>query len=161
MLFRLLLLFTAVPLIELVLLFWLAKWTSWTATLALVLATGVLGAYLARREGFRTMVRIQSSVSQGVVPTGELVEAALIVAAGLVLITPGVLTDIVGFCLLIRPLRRRVRDGLIAYFAKRIVVVRPGGTAVDERGAGPGTFVDVEATSVEPTNEDRQLGSDD
>ncbi len=156
MLFRLLLLFTLGPLVELWLLLWLMGQVGWSATLALVLVTGVLGASLARREGLRAMSRIQASLSQGVAPTGELVEAVLILAAGLVLITPGMLTDVIGFCLLIRPLRRRIKDGLMAYFAKRIVAVPMDGRSFDDGGAGTGPFVDVEVTSVDVPDDDRR-----
>ena len=67
----------------------------------LVLGTGLLGAALARREGWRTMQQIQWRMQQGETPTSELIDGTLILAAGLLLITPGILTDIVGFAVLL------------------------------------------------------------
>ena len=149
MLFRLLVLFVGGPLVEIAVLLWLKDQMGWGATIALVLVTGIIGASLAQREGLRTMARIQAGMARGELPTGELVEAVLILAAGLVLITPGVLTDILGFALLVRPVRSRVGAVLMAYFAKRVVMVSFDGAPVDESIAGAGPIVDVEATSVD------------
>jgi UPF0716 protein FxsA len=138
MFLRLLLLLTVVPLVELVILVRLAHRFSWQATVALVIVTGILGAWLARREGLKALVRIQTDLAQGVPPVAAVVDGALILAAGLVLVTPGILTDLCGFALLIPPIRRWVRRRLSEAFRKRIVVIR------DEPDA---SFIDVEATA--------------
>lgn len=126
----------------------------WGATIALVFVTGVIGASLAQREGLRAMARIQAGMARGELPTGEWVEAVLILAAGLVLITPGVLTDILGFALLVRPVRSRVSAMLMSYFAKRVVTVSFDTAPVDDSIAGAGPIVDVEATSVDVPDDD-------
>ncbi len=123
MFLRLLLLLTIVPLVELMILLRLAERFTWQRTLALIVLTGILGAWLARREGIRTLTKIQSDLEKGVSPTGAVVDAALILAAGIVLITPGILTDLAGFALLIPPIRRAVRRRLTAAFAKRVTFV--------------------------------------
>ncbi|MFQ5496040.1 MAG: FxsA family protein, partial [Phycisphaerae bacterium] len=122
------------------------------ATLLLLTAcTGVVGAWLARREGLKAMTRIQTDLAHGVPPAAAVLDGALILVAGLVLITPGVLTDLLGFTLLIPPwLRRRLH----AYFTKRITIVPPGGTGpfgADDGGftgrdgeAQRDSFIDVE-----------------
>ncbi|MGD2107891.1 MAG: FxsA family protein [Phycisphaerae bacterium] len=137
MFLRLLLLLTIIPLVELWILFELAQRFSWEATIGLVILTGVLGAWLARREGLKTVARIQSDMARGIPPAAVVVEGALILLAGVVLVTPGVLTDICGFVLLVPPLRRRVGRYLVEVFKKRIVVIHPGQAEDDE-------FIDVE-----------------
>lgn len=146
---QLFLLLTLVPLVELMILFRIAAVLHWGPTLLLVIVTGVLGAHLARREGLRTIQRIQSELAEGHAPTDALVDALLILVAGLVLITPGVLTDLCGFGLLVPAIRRGVRRRLAEYFKRHVVVVRhqngsPGPAGPDR---GRNTFIDVEATS--------------
>jgi UPF0716 protein FxsA len=136
-LLRLVILLTAVPLVELWILFRLAEQLSWAPTIALVLLTGVLGAWLARREGLKTLGRIHADLSGGVAPTDALVDGALILVAGLVLITPGILTDAVGFALLIAPVRRFMKRRLAEAFRRHVVVSRHEGSR---------EFIDVPAT---------------
>jgi UPF0716 protein FxsA len=107
MLFRLIFLFAAIPLLELYLLLAVGQRLGPAWTIALVLATAALGAYLSKTQGLRTLERMRENMSRGVAPAGELVNGALILLAGVLLIVPGFLTDAVGFCLLIPPLRRR------------------------------------------------------
>ena len=150
MLLRLLILFTAVPLLELYLLYLLAQAWSWGVTLLVVLGTGMLGAGLARWQGLLTVQRIQAEAAAGRVPTGPMVDGVLILVAGIVLVTPGVLTDMVGLLLLIPPVRGLLRGYLVKWF-KRYVVVMPPGV---HPGGGHGDFVDVEAHSTEADQPD-------
>lgn len=120
MLLRLLLLFTVVPLVELVLLLVVADYTSWQFTLGLVLLTGFLGAGLARWQGTNCLQRIHQETAEGQIPGDALLDGLMILIAGAVLITPGVLTDLVGFGLLTPPLRRRLKGWLRRRFADRM-----------------------------------------
>ena len=125
---RLFLLFTLVPLVELALLIRIGEWLGVLPTVALVLATGVVGAALARREGVRTWRRVQEELEAGRVPGGELLHALMVVVSGAFLVTPGVLTDVAGLGLLVRPVRElvigrvrrsletRVREGSVHVF---------------------------------------------
>ncbi len=122
MFFKLLVLFTVVPLIELALLIKLGQLTSVATTVAVVIFTGIVGAGLARREGFKTWSRIQHNIQQGISPADDMVDGLLILIAGAVLITPGLLTDALGFGLLIPPLRRRIRKKLSDHFRQRMVI---------------------------------------
>jgi UPF0716 protein FxsA len=70
-------------------------------TVIIVIATGFAGAYLARLQGMQTMFRVRASLQQGVMPAEELLDALLIFAAGIVLLTPGLITDAAGLLLLI------------------------------------------------------------
>lgn len=138
MLARLFLLFTVIPLIELWLLFWVAQQTSWQFTVVLVLTTGFIGAALARWQGWRIVQRIQREMQQGKMPAGAMVDGLLILLAGVVLITPGVLTDCVGFLLLIPPCRALFKRSLIRNFQHRVQINPDGFQASAWTGsAGP------------------------
>lgn len=111
-LFRLILLFTLLPLVELSLLLRIGEWLGAGPTIGLVIVTGVAGAWLARREGLRTWERVRTDVAAGRLPAEELVHALLVLIAGIVLVTPGVLTDAAGLLLLLRPARDIVARGM-------------------------------------------------
>ena len=118
MLGYLILLFTAVPLIELALLIKIGQYMGVFTTIAIVLVTGVLGAYLAKVQGLVTLNRIQEDMSQGKMPADKLFDGVLILCSGILLLTPGLLTDLVGFVGLIpftrdlvkKWLRQKVKD---------------------------------------------------
>lgn len=148
MFFRLLLLLTIVPLVELIILFRIAQRFDWGPTIALVLLTGALGAWLARREGLKTMTVIQNEMAKGVPPTGAMVDGLLILVAGVLLVTPGILTDLCGFTLLVPPFRRWIRGRLAEWFKRHVVIMHPGtGDTSSPGGRAPGTdyddFIDV------------------
>jgi UPF0716 protein FxsA len=118
---RVFLLFTLVPLLELYILIKIGGYLGAFQTIVLVVFTVVLGIALARFEGLRTLQQIKQSLSQGIVPAEEVVDGVLIFVGGILLITPGVLTDLFALVLLIphtrtifkRWLRRRF-DRMIA-----------------------------------------------
>ncbi len=136
---RLFLLFTLVPLVELALLIRIGEWMGVLPTVALVVTTGIVGAALARREGIRTWGRVQDELGAGRVPGGEMLHALMVVVAGAFLVTPGVLTDVAGLSLLVRPVRGavidRVRQSLEARVQEGSVrVFGPGDLGVDRSG---------------------------
>ncbi len=100
MLLKLFLAFTLVPVLELYLLIKIGGLMGAFYTLALVILTGFIGAYLARMQGTRTMLRVRSRLQQGMMPAEDLIDAVIIFVAGIVLLTPGLLTDIAGLLLL-------------------------------------------------------------
>ncbi len=112
MLLRLFLLFTLVPFIELILLIKIGQLHGWPVTIALILLTGVVGTMLVRWQGFLIMRRIREEMAQGKPPTDSLMDGAMILVAGALLITPGILTDMVGFLLLWPLFRSLVRKAL-------------------------------------------------
>lgn len=126
MFLRLLLLFILVPFVELVLLLYLADATSWQLTLALVLATGVTGTLLARSQGWRVWSRIREELAAGRMPTEPLLDAVLIFVAGALLLTPGVLTDLLGITLLIPWTRKYFRRRLIEWFKSHFTIQTTG-----------------------------------
>ena len=107
---KLLLAFILVPLIEIYILIEVGGFIGTLPTIAVVILTGVVGAYLARVQGLRTMLRIRESMEQGAMPTEDLFDAALILVAGVTLLTPGFLTDAAGVLLLIPTTRAVVKE---------------------------------------------------
>lgn len=116
MLGRLILLFTLFPILELYLLIQLGQLIGALPTVGIVLATGVLGAFLARREGFAIWTRIQEQLAQGLFPADDMIDGLMVFGAGVVLVTPGVITDILGILILFPPTRRPIRK----FIAKRL-----------------------------------------
>lgn len=94
-------LFAIVPLIELYLLIKIGTYIGALNTILLIVGTALLGAYLARFEGLRTFRQINESLSRGILPAEEMVDGLLIFAGGVLLITPGVFTDLLALFLLI------------------------------------------------------------
>ncbi|HUU84846.1 MAG TPA: FxsA family protein [Phycisphaerae bacterium] len=144
MLLWLILLFTALPVLELALLIKIGRAIHLGPTLGLVIATGVIGAALARHQGLRTLRRIQQDLAQGRMPTNELVNGLMILVAGAVLITPGVITDAFGFALLIPPIRNLLRRCVVAYFKKHAVITFESPVSTPPKD----DFIDVHTTSV-------------
>lgn len=112
MLFKLFLGFTLIPMIELYLLIQVGSVIGAFNTIVLVIISGFLGAWLARMEGMNTLMRVRTNMQQGVMPTEDLLDALIIFLAGVVLITPGLLTDAMGLLLLWPVTRNRFKQFL-------------------------------------------------
>jgi UPF0716 protein FxsA len=100
-LLKLFLAFTIIPFIEIYLLIKIGSYLGAFNTVAIVILTAFLGALLARYQGFQTMLRVRESLERGEMPAEELLDALLILLAGIVLLTPGFLTDLAGLMILI------------------------------------------------------------
>jgi len=116
MLLKLFLAFTLIPVIEIYLFIKIGGSIGAFNTVALVIITGFAGAYLARMQGIQTMFRVQTSLQQGVIPKEELIDALLIFVAGIVLLTPGFLTDAFGLLLLYPDTRNHLKRFLRRQF---------------------------------------------
>ena len=104
---KLVILFIVVPIIELALLIEIGQNIGVWPTLTLVILTGIAGAWLARLQGFMVLRTLQTELSQGILPAESILDGFLVLAGALLLLTPGILTDALGFALLI-PLSRNV-----------------------------------------------------
>jgi UPF0716 protein FxsA len=82
-------------------------------TIFLVVFTAALGAWLLRRQGFATFRRFQENLAQGVIPAYEMIEGPIILLGGILLLTPGFITDVLGFACLIPPLRKKIAQYVI------------------------------------------------
>jgi len=101
-------------------------------SIALVIFTGFLGAFLARIQGMQTLFRIQESLREGRMPSAELLDALLIGVAGLVLLTPGFLTDTAGFVLLIPSTRNAIKSWLRNKIQTQYMSTRPEDTIIEQ-----------------------------
>ena len=152
---KLFLLFTLTTTVELVLLLTVGKAIGIGPTIAIILLTGFLGAALAGREGRRAWRRVVDSLRQGQLPADPIVQALLVLVGGVLLLTPGFLTDLLGFSCLI-PLSRRFLAGLVQkYLAKRI----EGGTAFfgSSQGKAGGKVEQEEAPEAPADREPRKV----
>jgi UPF0716 protein FxsA len=121
-LIRLFLLFVLVPTADLVLLWILFVTLPWYATLLTILITALLGTYFSRQQGARVLREIRHELQRNLLPANSLVDGVLVFTAGVLLITPGVLTDLAGFALLLPPVRRYLRNLAIVYLKHKIKV---------------------------------------
>lgn len=128
---RLILLFVLLPLVELVLLLQIGARIGAWPTVALVVTTGILGAALARSQGMRVVSAFQRRLGQGELPGRELMDGLAVLVGGAFLLTPGVLTDLFGFSLLIPFTRDIIRRRVEARLADG---VREGTVRVEVMG---------------------------
>jgi UPF0716 protein FxsA len=98
------------PLIELTLLIYIGRQTSVLSAISLVIIAGILGTFLLRFQGLKTLARIQEDLRQNRPPADAILDGTLIALAGILLIIPGVVSDIVGLFLLLPPCRTWVRN---------------------------------------------------
>jgi len=112
MIIRLLALFIFIPLLDLAILVRLGQALGFWPTIGLVVATGTAGAFLARSQGVRVINGIKTEMSVGQIPSARLLDGLLVLIGGTLLLTPGLLTDLAGFLLLIPPTRARLREML-------------------------------------------------
>ncbi len=117
---KLLFLFILVPFIEVSLLIKLGSIIGFWPTLLIQVITGILGASLARLQGLLVWRKIQAELQIGKVPAEDMLNGVLIFAAGIVLMTPGLLTDLVGFALLVPTTRNIFKRWLRRQFDTRI-----------------------------------------
>ncbi|QLC33035.1 membrane protein FxsA [Halarchaeum sp. CBA1220] len=105
-----------IPLLDALLLVASSAFLDWRLIVALVVLTGLLGMLAVRAEGRHTLRRIQRSLARGDPPTDELVDGGLLIAAGAFLLTPGFVTDFVGFLLVFPPTRHVIRRVVKKYY---------------------------------------------
>ena len=113
--------FIIVPLLEMLLLFEVADWIGGIQTLLMVVLTAVIGVQVLKQQGFSTLLRANERIRQGQLPAQEIIEGMLLAAAGAMLLTPGFLTDTLGFLCLAGPVRRPLAGRLVAAGVVRAV----------------------------------------
>ena len=153
-------LFLGIPLAEIALFVVIGERIGVFATIAIVIFTAVAGAWLVRWQGLETLKKARGDIERNVMPTGAMSEGLAILVAGALLLTPGFLTDAIGFTLLIPPARRTIVSVIGAWLASRVTVVDMGGA---QYGQGPtrrgptgsrDDVIDVEAIEIEVDTED-------
>jgi len=120
MFFKLFLIFAVIPLIELGILIKIGTVIGTLNTIMLVILTAAIGAYMVRMEGIGVLSRIQQSMQDGQFPAEELINGAMVLVAGALLLTPGVFTDLIGFLMVIPVSRNVIKKLIKQYIEKKI-----------------------------------------
>ncbi len=120
MYFKLFLVFALVPVIELAILIRVGSFIGVFNTVAIVILTALAGAHMVRREGLGVMHRIQQNMQEGTFPGDELLNGAMILIAGALLLTPGFFTDVVGFLLVFPVSRTYIKKAVTPYIKKKM-----------------------------------------
>jgi len=117
---RLLIVFIFVPLVELFILIKVGRLVGTGNTILIVILTGILGAAFAKSQGIGIISKIRNSLNQMKIPENELIQGLMILAGGIMLITPGFLTDLLGFSLIFPFTRKFYTNLLISYLKNKI-----------------------------------------
>ena len=121
-----------IPLVDALFLVYVATQLGPVLTVALVVLTALVGTLFVRAEGRHTVRRLQKTLGKGEVPTDELTDGALLIAAGAFLLTPGLVTDAVGFLLAFPPSRILVREAVQKWVVKPYLEKKTGGFATGD-----------------------------
>lgn len=113
-----------VPVLEIYMLLQIGAIIGVIPTIISVVATAVIGSWLLRQQGFSTLQRIQQSMAQGTLPTKELIEGPILMVGGALLLTPGFVTDAIGFFCLIPATRQQI----VSYALKHMVIPNTSST---------------------------------
>jgi UPF0716 protein FxsA len=105
-----------VPFVEIYLLLQVGAIIGALPTIILVVFTALLGSWLLKQQGFATLQRFQTSLNNGEIPAYEMIEGPIILVGGALLLTPGFVTDLLGFACLIPQLRRKIAQYVIENF---------------------------------------------
>lgn len=135
---RIFLFIFAFALLEVIVLAAVANVIGWPITIALVVATALIGSWLFRRQGLDTWIRLNQRVQAGEMPGRELVEGMMLLLGGALLITPGFITDATGFVLLLPFTRRALADWLIRKGKVQAFASAGGATVFYQGGFGGG-----------------------
>lgn len=144
------LLFTALPLLETYLLIEVGRVIGGWETVAYLFAIGSLGAWMGRRAGVGVLGQIGADLRAGRSPADSVVEGVLVVIGAVLLVTPGVLTDVAGFLLFVPPVRRRLAPRLKAWLVGRMAGGARSGFAWQFGAMGPGPAARGERAASQP-----------
>ena len=160
---RLFLLFTVVPLVELYLLIAIGRMLGPGPTIALVVLTGALGAWFARLEGARVIRRWQEALARQELPKDGVIDGFLIFIGGVMLITPGILTDIAGLSMVVPPTRRVIARAVRRWFEGQIATGRVQVYTQGYNGGSSGSpgVIDIEGEVVEVVETNGAEGSNE
>ncbi len=117
---KLLILFVIVPVTELYILIEVGKKIGSLTTIGIIILTGIIGAYLVKGQGFMILKKIQNDLNEGIMPGDSLIQGAIILTGGIFLLTPGFVTDIIGFIFLIPVSRGVVKKYLLKWLKGKI-----------------------------------------
>jgi UPF0716 protein FxsA len=116
--------FILLPVVDIALLIWLGYHTSGLLVLALLLGSALLGAHIARHQKWRTLARVQADLAAGTVPAHSLMDGLIVYVAAVLLIVPGIITDVLALGLLLPPTRRLFKSWLAVQLGRRMDAAR-------------------------------------
>lgn len=157
----------AIPLIEIAVMIKMGQWIGFWPAFAIVIVTFMLGALVVGRSGFTSAIKVRDALASGEPPVGAMLDSAMVVVAGVLLMTPGFVADTIGLALLIPPLRAwlarlalrnativgGVRFERASFEGRRPEADRRTSAANDDAKAGPvieGEFERLDERSVDP-----------
>ena len=117
-----LIIFMLVPIVEMWILIEVGGWIGALPTIALVVLTATLGLSLLKRQGLSTLMRARRKMDEGSIPASELVSGVMIAVGGALLLTPGFITDAIGFALLMPQTRQWLLFKLIDRYRDKIII---------------------------------------
>ena len=120
MFIKLAILFITIPICEIFIFLEAGSLIGIWPTILIVIFTGIAGAYLARTQGFDLVLRIQKSLEMGQIPTNELIDGVFILTGGLLLLTPGFMTDLFGFICLTPFSREPMKRTIVNWLKRKI-----------------------------------------
>ena len=125
---QLLIIFILLPILELAVLLRLDNAIGLFQTIILIFLTGIIGAWLVRQQGINILFRIKKEINNGNIPAKEMIDGVMLLIAGAVLITPGLITDTFGFLLLIpytrNFIRKWIRNRIEKYVNSGYIITR-------------------------------------
>ena len=125
---QLLIIFIILPILELAVLLRLDNAIGLFQTIILIFLTGIIGAWLVRQQGINILFRIKKEINNGNIPAKEMIDGVMLLIAGAVLITPGLITDTFGFLLLIpytrNFIRKWIRNRIEKYVNSGYIITR-------------------------------------
>jgi UPF0716 protein FxsA len=145
----LIVLFIVVPIAELAVIIQVGQSIGLLPTVAILILDSILGAMLMRSQGRRAWLRFNEAVRAGRPPAREVLDGALVLFGGALLLTPGFLTDILGVALLLPPSRALIRGVLARRLLQRMTVSMVGGVPPRRRAPSSNGTADYEGTAVE------------
>ena len=153
MMLRLFLIFTILPALELFLLFRVSDYLGSAETVLLIIVTGILGSHMARQEGGAVLKKLITELQSGRSPAKEITEGVMILAGGLLLVTPGVVTDFIGFSLIVPVTRKFLAAPILDFALSRMSFGANGGVRKNFKGG----FVDIGPMSTPSSNDMKDM----
>ena len=144
-------LFVGVPILEIAAFIKIGGWIGLVPTLLGCVVTAVIGAFLVRLQGFGVLRNAQAALARSELPVNEIAHGVFILIAGVLLMTPGYVTDAMGFLLLVPAVRLKIAHAAMAYLKDHaeIAVMGSAGWGGQTRQSGPGVVIEGEAVEID------------
>lgn len=148
------LLFVGVPILEIAAFIKIGGWIGLAPTLLGCVVTAVIGAFLVRLQGFGVLRNAQAAIARNELPVSEIAHGVFILIAGVLLMTPGYVTDAMGFLLLVPAVRSAVAHAAMAYVKAhaRVHVMRSAAWSEETRNDAPGMTIEGEAVEIKESD---------